>query len=64
MPVYTFKCNECEKTFDEFTFNYNAEKIECKCDKKAECSKTFASVSKAIFNGKGFYETDYKKSSK
>jgi putative FmdB family regulatory protein len=64
MPVYTFKCNECDKKFEELTFNYNQNEIECNCDKKATCTKTFASVSKPVFNGKGFYETDYKKAGK
>jgi putative FmdB family regulatory protein len=62
MPIYTFKCSTCQKEFDEFTHNNNIEKIECICEKKQIAEKIFASTSKPIFKGSGFYETDYKKS--
>jgi putative FmdB family regulatory protein len=61
MPVYTFKCKECGKTFDEFTHNYNLTTVICKCEKNSEAERTVASLSKPKFNGNGFYETDYKK---
>ena len=62
MPVYTFKCTECEAEFDELTHDNKIEEIECNCEKKKKCKKIFSSISKPIFKGTGFYETDYKKS--
>lgn len=61
MPIYTFKCDACQKEFDELTYSSNIEKIECNCEKKETAKKIFAPTSKPIFKGKGFYETDYKR---
>ncbi len=61
MPIYTFKCMECDKVFDEFTHDYDLKITSCCCEKNKEAERTIAMVSKAKFNGSGFYETDYKK---
>jgi putative FmdB family regulatory protein len=61
MPVYTFKCKACDKTFDEFTHDYELKITSCCCEKNEDAERIIASVSKPKFNGNGFYETDYKK---
>lgn len=61
MPVYTFKCNECGKTFDELVHSHSINEMECKCNKNAVAIRILSIPSKPKFSGNGFYETDYKK---
>jgi putative FmdB family regulatory protein len=58
MPIYTYKCNNCKKIFDEFVLSTcNGEEILCS-DCNSSVSRVFSPVG-IIFKGKGFYSTDY-----
>ncbi|QQS36744.1 MAG: zinc ribbon domain-containing protein [Ignavibacteriales bacterium] len=63
MPTYDYKCNDCGNTFELFQ-PMTAEPIK-------ECPSCGGSVKRLIgtgagpiFKGSGFYQTDYKSSSK
>lgn len=66
MPNYQYKCDEClieveeiKKIEDRDIINHE----HCpKKDKECECKMTrvIAKVSPPVFNGSGFYSTDYK----
>jgi putative FmdB family regulatory protein len=45
MPIYEFKCNNCEKLIEKFTMNYDIKTVECdKCGSEAnKISSTFMS---------------------
>jgi len=56
MPVYTFRCNECEKTFDEITIRAEWDKIRCRrCGGKVEKIMTPANFIIKGFNAKNGY---------
>ena len=60
MPIYEYKCTSCDKIIEQFTSDYNKDKIKCNCEKQKECARIISRQSKSVFNGAGFYETDYK----
>lgn len=60
MPVYTFKCEKCHKTFDEFVHSHDVSEMKCKCNSESTAIRIFSVPAKPKFNGAGFYETDYK----
>ena len=63
MPIYSYKCNNCEKIFDKFEKIGGKDKIFC-TDCNSEALRIFSPVG-IVFKGKGFYSTDYgSKSSK
>jgi len=60
MPIYEYRCKECSKIIEQFTSDYTQTKINCDCDVNSECDRIISAQSRAVFNGNGFYETDYK----
>ncbi|MFZ2324481.1 MAG: FmdB family zinc ribbon protein [Ignavibacteriaceae bacterium] len=63
MPTYEYKCLNCSHTFEVFQ-SMNAKLIEeCpKCGGKVK--RLIGAGAGPIFKGNGFYQTDYKNSSK
>lgn len=63
MPIYSYKCSNCEKIFDKFEKPGSISKVKCPdCD--SEALRIFSPVG-IVFKGSGFYSTDYNsKSSK
>jgi len=63
MPIYSYKCSNCEKVFDKFEKPGNNNKVICP-DCGSEALRIFSPVG-IVFKGSGFYSTDYNsKSSK
>ena len=63
MPIYSYKCSNCEKIFDKFEKPGNNGKVICP-DCESEALRIFSPVG-IVFKGSGFYSTDYNsKSSK
>ncbi|HHT78392.1 MAG TPA: zinc ribbon domain-containing protein [Actinobacteria bacterium] len=63
MPIYSYKCSDCEKIFDKFEKPTNSGKVKCP-DCGSEALRIFSPVG-IVFKGSGFYSTDYNsKSSK
>ncbi|MDD3519844.1 MAG: zinc ribbon domain-containing protein [Actinomycetota bacterium] len=63
MPIYSYKCSNCEKIFDRFEKPGNNGKVLC-LDCGSEALRIFSPVG-IVFKGSGFYSTDYNsKSSK
>ncbi len=64
MPVYDFKCLECEMPFEERFSSYQVyekETVKCpKCDSE-KVEKLISTGTTAIFKGPGFYVNDYKR---
>jgi len=66
MPLHTFKCDICKEE-EEILIPMNKlyDKKNClKCNGINTMVRQFPKVSKPIFKGSGFYETDYKKKGK
>ncbi len=62
MPLYEYKCNNCEKTFDVLQ-RINAEPLtQCRLCQGSDVEKLI-SVSSFQFKGSGWYITDYKNKS-
>lgn len=63
MPTYEYKCLSCSNTFEVFQ-SMNAKLIDVcpKCGGKVK--RLIGAGAGPIFKGKGFYQTDYKNSSK
>lgn len=64
MPTYSYRCAQCDHTFEAF-HSMNAEPLkECPqtgCEGTVE--KLIGTGGGVLFKGNGFYETDYKKKS-
>jgi len=58
MPIYEYKCEKCNKTF-EVLQKINSEPLK-KCIYCAGNVKKMISISSFQLKGKGWYETDYK----
>lgn len=58
MPLYEYRCNECEKTF-EVLQRMNAEPVK-ECQYCGGSCKKIISTSSFQFKGSGWYVTDYK----
>jgi putative FmdB family regulatory protein len=59
MPVYEYKCNECEKT-KELILSMSETDKDIDCD---NCDRLMSRVFNSVpihFKGEGFYCTDYK----
>lgn len=70
MPIYEYKCKTCGKEF-EYEQRITEDALEhcpkeiCECERKGE-GEVFRKISKnvgLVFNGKGFYLTDYARKS-
>ncbi len=64
MPTYDYQCPDCGHEFEEFQ-SISAKPIK-KCPKcgKRKVKRLIGSGAGVIFKGTGFYQTDYKGSSK
>jgi len=61
MPTYKYECDKCGHQFEKFQGMLEAPVKKCpKC--KGKVSRLISSGAGVIFKGKGFYQTDYKKS--
>lgn len=61
LPLYRYKCNNCNIVFEDVLVKNSDEKISCE-DCGSTCRKVFSGSGFAIkFNSKGFYNTDYGK---
>lgn len=64
MPTYSYRCTQCDHTFEAF-HSMSAEPLkDCPnegCEGSVE--KLIGTGSGVLFKGNGFYETDYKKKS-
>ncbi len=61
MPIYSYKCKNCGRIFDEFRKVGSNDNVKCIfCNSDAD--RLFSPVG-IIFKGSGFYTTDYKSSS-
>jgi putative FmdB family regulatory protein len=64
MPIYEYKCEETGKIF-EVNQSINAEPLancqaeNCECGGKSKTHRIISKNIGVIFNGSGFYETDY-----
>lgn len=63
MPTYDYKCLRCDKKFEIFQ-SMKDEPLKICPDCKGELKRLIGSGAGAIFKGTGFYQTDYKNSSK
>ena len=63
MPTYDYKCKTCDKVFEHFQAMKDEPLKECLCGDKGEVSRMISGGTGIIFEGSGFYVTDYKKSS-
>jgi putative FmdB family regulatory protein len=59
MPIYEYKCEKCDKTF-ELLQKINSEPLK-KCIYCSGNVKKLISISSFQLKGTGWYETDYKK---
>lgn len=63
MPTYEYKCLKCSKTFEIFQ-SMKDELIKNCPECKGEVKRLIGTGAGTIFKGSGFYQTDYKNSSK
>jgi putative FmdB family regulatory protein len=63
MPLFEFRCKACGHKENRLMKNYKINLIKCPVC-KGFMTKQFPLPAKPIFNGNGFYETDYKKKGK
>ena len=62
MPIYSYRCRKCGKTFDKFQkVDRNGDTRCIYCNSETHRIYSPASI---IFKGSGFYTTDYKLSSR
>lgn len=63
MPTYDYFCKACEQELEIF-HPINDSAKECPNCKGMDLQKLISAPSGIVFNGSGFYETDYKRKSK
>lgn len=63
MPTYDYKCLECNYTFEEFQ-KMTDDHLETCPECSGKIKRLIGSGAAPIFKGSGFYQTDYKNSSK
>ena len=57
MPIYEYRCQECDHVFEEWHRGYEEKEVPCPvCEGKA---KRLISNTAFILKGSGFYATDY-----
>lgn len=64
MPTYEYYCPDCDQLLDIFHSMKEDARTECPQCQKTNLTRKISGGSGLIFKGSGFYETDYKKSSK
>ncbi len=64
MPTYEYLCQKCDQTFEVFQSMKDPPLKVCTCGKKGRVRRLVGRGAGIIFKGSGFYETDYKRSSK
>ena len=62
MPTYEYECSKCGQRFDAFQ-NMSDEPLKHCPDCGGSVHRLIGTGGSIIFKGKGFYETDYKRSS-
>lgn len=63
MPTYDYQCKQCGYTFETFqSMKDDALKVCPKCGQES-LKRLIGTGAGLIFQGSGFYETDYKKKS-
>lgn len=60
MPTYTYACEKCSHTWDEFHGMSAAPKFACPSCRSKRTRKQLGVGAGFIFKGSGFYETDFK----
>ena len=63
MPTYDYECDGCGHTFDEFQYFSEDPLKKCPQCKKNKLRRLFGTGASVIFEGSGFYETDYRSES-
>lgn len=63
MPTYDYKCLECGYSFEQFQ-RITEDPISTCPQCKGHVKRLIGAGAGPIFKGKGFYQTDYKNSSK
>jgi putative FmdB family regulatory protein len=63
LPTYDYKCLKCNKTFEIFQSMKDESLKNCP-DCNGELKRLIGAGAGPIFKGSGFYQTDYKNSSK
>lgn len=63
MPTYEYKCNECGNNFEEFQ-KITADPLETCPACGGSVKRLIGAGAGPIFKGSGFYQTDYKNSTK
>lgn len=61
MPIYEYKCKQCNHQFENVEFSEKDKPQECADCGAKEFDKVISVPSEPKFMGKGFYATDYKK---
>ena len=60
MPMYTFKCEKCDKKLEVIQSFKDSNPV-CDCTKKTvSMIRLMPMTARPKFSGSGFYETDYK----
>lgn len=59
MPIYTYRCNQCDHHFDIFQHFYEDSLTECPVCGKNALQKVYTPVG-IVFKGSGFYATDHR----
>ena len=61
MPLYEFRCRKCENVYKIWKHTFPTDEESC-CNKCGGPGIEVLGIATIKFKGKGFYETDYKKS--
>jgi putative FmdB family regulatory protein len=60
MPTYTYACQKCSHSWDEFHGMSATPKFACPACRSTRTQKQLGTGAGFIFKGSGFYETDFK----
>ena len=63
MPTYDYRCNSCDHEFELFQSMKDSPKRKCPECGKLKLERLIGTGGAGIFNGGGFYETDYRSES-
>jgi putative FmdB family regulatory protein len=64
MPTYQYECDACHHSFEVLQSMLDKKLKKCPKCKKMKLVRLIGSGSGLIFKGSGFYETDYKNTSR